>query len=407
MICFTLPSSGNALSIPRLFARNAQAVAARDFEASLARRWGVPADRILQAGSGSAALYALLRGLARNPSLKRVAIPAWGRPTVAATVRRAGLEPVRVDMDPATLGYDTAALTAARGPGLLAVILTHHFALSQPIPAGDWEGTTFIRDCTQDFDHRPADGLPCIYSFGRMTALSAGQGGALCIPAGGPLLQACRAELAALPASSADPRSMAAALNLLSNPRLNWALSHLPFLGLSREPWAASPRLERLSPGFQRVGVAALEAYTRCRPYYRSLIRAYRAAFATQDDGPYTLPGPSGSDWLPNRFPVRVRDAGLRQALLEELGGRFGGVARMYPEAPGAEFPGARLVAQELITLPVNAAMRDCESEFLLGLEEILEHGGPRPKRTRAALAFDPIPDAATEDADWSAVERY
>src|SRR5882672_8842554 len=115
MNCFTLPPSGNA--VPASFLLEA---GDENFADAFASQCGFPAARILFTASGAAALYVALRGLAAlNPGLRAVALPAWCCPSVPQTVIQAGLEPVLVDLDPISLGYDAASLPAARERGLL------------------------------------------------------------------------------------------------------------------------------------------------------------------------------------------------------------------------------------------------------------------------------------------------
>jgi dTDP-4-amino-4,6-dideoxygalactose transaminase len=401
MPCFTLPPSGNRVPLPRLFSTDAQASGTRSFAGAMAARCGVTPDRLLLAASGTAALYAALRGLASlQPRLRAVAVPAWCCPSVPQAVLQAGLDPVLVDIDPSTLGYDVSALREARRHGLLAVVLVHFFGMPQPLPPGDWSGTAFLRDCAQDFDHRPADGVPCFYSFGRGKALNAGHGGALCIPEGGDLLKACLRALAALPESRSDPRPMAVAINLLSEPHLYWAVSRVPGLGLGRTAWRDPLELERASPLLEPVALASLEAYASCRPFYRRLVAAYRDLFSACDGDWATVPQAPADDRLPTRFPVLVREPTLRETLLREAGRHWGGLTRMYPavltELPGApdglslgaDFPGARRVAREIVTLPITAGLRGREGAFLAFLADLLEGAGAlRRARSRAAAA--------------------
>lgn len=428
MKCFTLPPSGNSVSLQRLLGHNTAMAPAHSFVATLAARCDVPAHRMLSVSSGSTALYVALRGISTlEPRRKAVAVPAWCCPSVPQAVIRAGLEPILVDLDPSTLSYDAAALRAARGNGLLAVILVHFFGLPQPLPAGDWEGTAFLRDCAQDFDHLPADGIPCFYSFGRGKALNVGHGGALCIPGGGPLLRACVHALAGLQESAANPRPMAIAINLFSQPRLYWAVSRMPGLRIGRTEWTAFEP-ERVSPDFEDVALASLEAYASCRGFYQRLNGAYRALFAACDGDWVSTPQPGPDGGLPARFPVLVRDRALRETLLGELGRKFGGVTRMYPsvlsELPGAPegisrgvgFPGARRIAREIITLPITAKMRGVESAFLLCLAEILDRAGALRGRIGPASRPTSHPVAGNRDAtaleaevptgsaDWTAV---
>jgi dTDP-4-amino-4,6-dideoxygalactose transaminase len=398
----------------------------------MAARCGVTPDRLLLAASGSAALYAALRGLASlEPRRRAVAVPAWCCPTVPQAVLRAGLDPVLVDIDPSTLGYDVSALREARRHGLLAVILVHYFGLPQPLPPGDWSGTAFLRDCAQDFEHRPADGIPCFYSFGRGKALNAGHGGALCVPEGGPLLKAALRALAELPECRSDPRPMALAINLLSEPHLYWAVSRIPGLGLGRTVWRDPLPLERAAPRFEPVALASLEAYASCRPFYRRLVSAYRRLFSACDGDWATAPQAPADARLPARFPVLVREPALRETLLREAGRHWGGVTRMYPsilpELPGAPvglslgsgFPGARRVAREIVTLPITAELRGREDAFLSFLTGILEEAGAlrRASKLQAGLgraapteAAVPAPAEASGAGespggeDWTAV---
>ncbi|MDQ3000760.1 MAG: DegT/DnrJ/EryC1/StrS family aminotransferase [Fibrobacterota bacterium] len=416
MACFALPPSGN--SVPASFLLEA---GDDDFPSAFSAHSGYPADRILLTASGAGALFIALRGLAAlNPGRTRVVLPAWCCPSVPQTVIQAGLEPVLIDLDPSTLGYDPAALHEARDPGLLAVLLVHFFGMHQPMPAGDWEGVSFLRDCAQDFDHRqdPDDGSPCFYSFGRGKALNSGHGGALCLPTQGPLLDACREALEQLRVSRERTLPKALAINLLSQPRFFWALSRLPFLRIGATVWNAPLTFEGIAPGFHPMGSACLEAYLQRRDFYRKLTGRYRALLqgcdgdwifspgAGKAHDPAGPMGPAGTphSGLPTRFPVMVRDGALREDLFRGVNARFGGVTRMYPKilteisgAPsglgaGRDFPGARRIADGILTLPMTAELMGRDEGFVQCLVGILEKHGALRKR--------PEPDPASA-MDW------
>jgi dTDP-4-amino-4,6-dideoxygalactose transaminase len=413
---FTLPPSGNA--VPAAFLLGA---GSDDFPSAFADHCGFRKDHILLTDSGAAALYVALRGLhALNPQRRGVAVPAWCCPSVPQTVLQAGLEPVLVDLDPTTFGYDSASLAQAKAHGLLAVVLVHFFGLSQPAPEGNWEGTAFIRDCAQDFDHRadPEDGMACFYSFGRGKALNAGHGGALCLPQDGLLANACRRAWENLPESKVNPMPKALVINALSHPRIFWALAGLPFLGIGSCVWKAPLAFARISPRFDRLGTACLEAYRQRRDFFRRLTARYRALVWACDGERLQSPG-SGSPHaeLPTRFPILVRDRELRESLFRKANLRFGGVTRMYPAplqqiegappglAHGTDYPGAREVANGILTLPVTAELIGREDRYLQCLTEILsEHGALRhtpfrvetPARGWTGLQFrrDAAPDS-------------
>lgn len=341
--------------------------------------------------SGASALYVALKALAAlEPGKRAVVIPAWCCPSVPQTILQAGLEPVLADLDPATLGYHPASLERTRGRKPLAVLLVHFFGIPQPLPPGDWAGAAFLRDCAQDFDHHhdPEDGADaCFYSFGRGKALNSGHGGALCLPAPGPFLDACRTVLEAMPVSRERTMPKALAINLLSQPRLFWALTRLPFLGIGATVWHAPLSFGAMAPGFGPLASACLEAYLQRRDFYRKLIGSYRALVRRCDPDSVSTPSPVHAS-LPTRFPLMVRDAALREALYRGANARFGGVTRMYPEtlahmpgAPagmgeGAACPGAQSVADGILTLPVTAELMGREERFEECLEEILEDRG-------------------------------
>jgi dTDP-4-amino-4,6-dideoxygalactose transaminase len=436
MACFALPPSGNA--VPAAFLLGA---GDSGFAAAFAAHGGHREERVLLTDSGSTALYVAMRGVAaqcaatRGPAaqraamrgmagqhaapggeavahpLGRVAVPAWCCPSVPQAVIQAGLQPVLVDIDPHSLNYASASLEAARAhpAGLAAVVLVHFFGIRPPRPGGlkqpggAWDGAIFVRDCAQDFDYRPepGDDSPCVYSFGRGKALNAGHGGALCLPEAGPLAEACRAAWEALPVSGARPWPKALAINALSHPRLFWALSALPGLGIGTTVWHAPLGFARMAPSFARLGSACLEAWLQRRDFYRNLIDRYRSLAGDCDPAMAFAPsavGSRGEPGMPVRFPLLIRDPDLRASLYRRTRARYGGVTRMYPAAlpglPGApagleaagDFPGARRVAEEILTLPVTAALMGREARFLDFLAGILAEKG--------ALRYEPASGA-------------
>jgi DegT/DnrJ/EryC1/StrS aminotransferase family protein len=422
MNCFTIPPSGNAIPVSFLLKGGNG-----DFFQALSSHNGFPVHRILATSSGAAALYIALRGLAAlhtgDSARRAVAVPAWCCPSVPQTVIQAGLEPVLVDLDPATLAYDAESLQRARSRGLLAVLLVHFFGLRAARPAGDWPGTAFLRDCAQDFDYRmdPEDDAPCFYSFGRGKALNAGHGGALCMPVPGPWLEACGTALAELPAGQGRILPKALAINLLSHPRLFWALSRIPFLGIGSTEWHRPLAYARLSAGFPAPGSACLEGYLQRRHFYQKLIAGYQSLIGACDASRIASPGTafegaeSAHAGLPTRFPILAYDPDLREELFRGINARFGGVTRMYPailsrlpgappgleDAGGGGFPGARRIAGAILTLPVTAELMGREERFLDSLAGILERSGAL--RARPTVAFT-NPDPAR---DWSPAKAW
>jgi dTDP-4-amino-4,6-dideoxygalactose transaminase len=96
-------------------------------EAWLAERTG--ARRALLSHSGTGALEAAAM-LARLAPGDEAIMPSFGYPTMATAVVRQGATPVFVDVDPATLNVDPAAVAAAAGPRTKAVIAVHYGAVA-------------------------------------------------------------------------------------------------------------------------------------------------------------------------------------------------------------------------------------------------------------------------------------
>lgn len=426
MAFFALPPSGNAMP-PSFLLRAGDG----DFAADFAAHGGHREDGILFADSGTAALYLAFRGVAALKGTGgRVAVPAWCCPSVAQAALQAGLSPVPVDLDPDTLAYDSRSLAAAQAhaDGLAAVVLVHFFGMPAPRPEGGCGGALFIRDCAQDFDYRPdpEEACPCVYSFGRGKALNAGHGGALCLPvpaagaaaagADKAFAAACRAAWEELPASAARPWIKALAINVLSHPRLFWAVTALPGLRLGATVWESPLAFARMAPAFPRLGSACLEAYLQRRNGYRKLLGRYRALASACDPARLRAPSTVAPAWGPavaTRFPLLVSDPGLRAGLYRAVLERFGGVTRMYPSVlsalpgapagllgPGADaesaWPGACRVAKEILTLPVAAAMMGHEDAFLGFLERYLASQGALRRAPEAAPA-----------RDWAAVPAF
>jgi len=432
MAFFALPPSGNAT--PAAFLLRAGDAG---FAASFAEHIGRGEDGILLTDSGTSALYVVFRAVAALRGRGRVAVPAWCCPSVPQAALQAGLEPVLVDLDAMTLAYAPASLEAARAhpSGLAAVLLVHFFGMEAARPAGDWDEVLFIRDCAQDFDYNPAplETAPCIYSFGRGKALNAGHGGAVCLPPPGPFADACRGAYAGLPVSGARPLAKALAINVLSRPRLYWAVSALPGLGIGATVWDAPLSFARISPAFPRLGSACLEGYLQRRNGYRGLIARYRALALACDPArvrpaeTIMAAGAVAPASISVRFPLLFGDAALRERFYAAVKARFGGVTRMYPailaELPGSprdlagadgdpydprSFPGSRRVAREILTLPVAADLMGREDAFLACLEGLLRKAGAirvpgaDVKGMGAAEAKAPGVGSPAEGRDWA-----
>lgn len=83
------------------------------------------AERALLSHSGTGALEAAAMVAGLGPGDEAI-VPSFGYPTTASAVVRAGATPVFVDIDPATLNLDPAAVAAAVGASTKAVVAVHY-----------------------------------------------------------------------------------------------------------------------------------------------------------------------------------------------------------------------------------------------------------------------------------------
>lgn len=383
-----IPPSGNGLLPLRRLVRGSLA----PFPAALADACGLPPDRLLFTSSGTAALYLALIALKESrPGRSEVLIPAWCCPSVPQAVLQAGLTPVPLDLDPATFAYAPDEISRGTHARTLCLLLVNFFGIPHPRPEG-WDGDApaILRDCAQDFHHRPApgDADPFFYSFGRGKSLNTGHGGALCFPEAGPWLDAARRTLEGMPPLGSKPLLKMAALSLLSQPLPFGILTRLPFLKIGETRWESPLEFGAIHPSFHRWASACLEAFAARRRDYADLVADYARVFRASGRGKVLLPYTGYDETnVPIRFPVLIPDAGLRNRLLDRLGSRYGGLTRQYPDLlhrlPGAppdfrpdrDFPGGTRIARELVTLPVTSLLLPRRKEFLADLESLLEQG--------------------------------
>jgi perosamine synthetase len=102
-----------------------------ELEDLLARACGV--EHAVAVSSGTAALHLAILALGLEAG-DEVIVPAYTFPATANVVALAGLRPVLVDVDPATMNLDVERVAAAVGPRTRAVLAVHLFG--RPL---DWE----------------------------------------------------------------------------------------------------------------------------------------------------------------------------------------------------------------------------------------------------------------------------
>jgi perosamine synthetase len=334
-------------------------------------------------GSGRAALWAILRALARlRPGRDTVAIPAYTCYSVPAAIVRAGLKVRPVEMDPATWDFDYAALEAVPGERLLAVLSVHLFGLVADVPRARAiaaaKGAYLVDDAAQALGAQLSGrwagtmGDAGLYSLGRGKALGTVEGG-LAVTDSEEIASGIQAELAALPpagfAHSAVLAGQMLAGAALLHPSLYRIPQSLPFLKLGEtvfDPHFPVRRFSGLARGLFEQLFARLEKLSDAR---RRNAAQLAAALAGNEE--FAPPTPlSGSSPVFIRFPVLARDGGMRRHALEALHAAGIGGSGYYPAAvcdipelarlqePPVHCPRAEELSQRLLTLPTHPLVR-------------------------------------------------
>jgi dTDP-4-amino-4,6-dideoxygalactose transaminase len=323
--------------------------------------------------SGTSALTAAIAGNVRDRPGAAVALPAFACYDVATAADGAGVPVLLYDVDPRTLAPDLESVRAALRADTAAIVVAHFYGypvdLTEVNRLAEESGAVVIEDAAQaagaTLGDRPAGAQASlsVLSFGRGKGWTGGGGGALLAfdDRGTPVLEATRALLGAPRRGWGDLAALGAQ-SLLARPSLYAIPAALP-LGLGETVYRP-PRPAR-GPAAATAAVlaaswplAAAEVDVRRRNAARLLAALeHQAAFATITTLPHARPG-----YL--RLPT-LASREVRGTVAASLG-----VFPSYPQAlcdlPGFAarcmnrhdpFPGARLLASRLCTLPTHSRL--------------------------------------------------
>ena len=333
---------------------------------------------VLLTDSGTTALTAALLGVLKDRP-GAVALPAYACYDLATAAEGACAPVLLYDLDPRTLAPDLTQLNDALRQGASAVVVVHLYGhpvdLSEVKGLAAERGALVIEDAAQatgaKLDDRSVgtQGSLAVLSFGRGKGLTGGSGGALLAydDAGARVVEGVRGLLGAPRRGWPELLTIAAQL-ILERPRLYALPAALPFLRLGETVYRAPRPLRRpsrVSPPV--VGatwqLAEREAETR-RHNAERLLSALRwqPGFETIITPPRARPG-----YL--RLPVLASPT-VRRSAVEPAVRRLG-VMPGYPQPlcdlegfrqrclnRDAPFPGSRLLAARLCTLPTHGRLR-------------------------------------------------
>jgi dTDP-4-amino-4,6-dideoxygalactose transaminase len=352
--------------------------------------------------SGKAALTLILQALHdRHPRRREVLIPAFACYSLPSAIRRAGLVPRLCDVDPRTLDYDERhlgrSLSAVRleaggaGSGLLAAVSVHLFGrpvdtarLRSAIPDPD---VAVIEDAAQAMGARGGgrrvglEGDVGFFSLGRGKAWTTGEGGII-VTRRDEIAAAIGKRVAQLPGygmgALAALALRVAALSLLQRPAFFWIPRLIPFLRVGDTIYDPSFPMRRFSAfqaGLARGWQARLDAFRRRRR--QSVLYWERMPLP---DGLTRCGGAAEGapiDFI--RYPLRIVRPRLWREILARSQAQGLGIMLTYPgsideipelkgELKGQDFPAARRLSQEILTLPVHPLLTDRDRSHIAAL---------------------------------------
>jgi dTDP-4-amino-4,6-dideoxygalactose transaminase len=389
MLARVLAPTAAPLDGPALLAA-AWAAITPDRSAQLTREFAefVSADEAFLFSSGKAALTVLLEALATLRPARSVAIPAYTCYSVPASVVRAGLNPVLIDVDPRTLDFDESSLREVlQRTDLLCVLPTHLFGVSvdvERVRSLCRADVFVVEDAAQALGVTGQDGRlvgtrgdATLFSLARGKHLTCGHGGIIAVrhPE---IANACRALYAEVPAPSVVDGVVRwielAVMAVCIKPRLYWLPSSLPFLGLGRSVYATDfsiARLPAVSVGAMHRWRARLVTANRAR---QQTVERFRAANGASIDG-------ESAPLL--RYPLLMDSVTQRDQLIET--GKPFGAGTMYPTSiagipelrdrfAGQRYPGAEILATRLATLPTHQYVRASDVAALQAICDRVRH---------------------------------
>jgi perosamine synthetase len=332
--------------------------------------------------SGTSALTLALQAARAVTGGAPVALPAYSCYDVATAADGAEAPFLLYDLDPDTLSPDPTSLRRAFEGGARSVVVAHLFGVPADLAAVQALATGFgailIEDAAQgsgcEWQGKPAGahGALGVLSFGRGKGVTGGKGGALLVNDARILEAAARAWEAGTgprqPRGSLKDYLLLKAQWLFGRPWLYWIPASLPILGLGETVY----RKPRPIGGISALAAGVL---VRCLPLVpgevaRRRLNASRlrgemggASFLTRAIG-------WEAGWL--RLPLVLQ----RTAASVLTGYHFrAGVIRGYPKSlaelegfgsrtlnAAAEFPGAILLAERLVTVPTHRFVRGAKA---------------------------------------------
>jgi dTDP-4-amino-4,6-dideoxygalactose transaminase len=335
--------------------------------------------------SGKAALTLILRALKdMYPQRDEVLIPAFTCYSVPSAIARAGLKVRLCDINPDTLDFDFEQLAMSlerSADGLLAIISAHLFGLPANVEGlremVDDPDVVIIEDAAQtmgaEWRGKKLGTLGDVgfFSLGRGKALSTVEG-AIILTDRSDISEKIRIQMEEVPHYSISGLLAlffnGIALSLFMHPFLFWLPKSLPFLKLGDTIYNPHFRIRQMSAfqaglanGWQEKVKNFKEIRAENSRQWSKLIQSLPNPQLSAKS--YELEVAQPPSLI--RFPIRIDDERLRQRLLKSSDRMGLGIMFTYPNSIDGiqelkadfnrqNFPAAKIIAHQLITLPIH-----------------------------------------------------
>ncbi|NNE08383.1 MAG: DegT/DnrJ/EryC1/StrS aminotransferase family protein [Gemmatimonadetes bacterium] len=298
---------------------------------------------VIPLSSGRAALLGILEAArAARPGRTDVLVPAYTCWSVPAAVIRAGLTVRLYDVDPATL--DARRETIETDDRVLAVLSNHLFGIPNDMhvlqSAADSCGAFLIDDAAQGFG-ATWDGIPIgawgdagLLSFGRGKGLPALGGGAIVVPAEGPLAESLANTAGRGSGRGAGRFAKAWSHGFFFRPERYHFPAELPFLHIGETTYEPAFRSAAIDGYTAALGLRLLPRLDEANAARQARADRYASFGSSASYRPVSIGERGGPVYL--RYPIMLR-RDLTAA--EEKAAALLGVSRLYP-APVQSIPG-------------------------------------------------------------------
>jgi perosamine synthetase len=367
------------------------------FENSLKKHFKV--RHCFLVSSGKAAFYCILKALQKtHPDRNEVLVPAYNCYSVPSAIVRAGCKVRLCEVSPGTLDFDAKELSRNMSDSkrLLCIVPTHLFGLHANVKVLKdlvKDGPiAIVEDAAQAMGSRENDtwlgllGDVGFFSLGRGKAFSTYEGGVI-VTNNDDIGNAIKTIVQELPEYSRLQVVRlvlhSIAVRLFSHPNIFWLPKAIPFLKLGDTFFEHDFNICKLSH-FQAGLAWNWENKLQRLLEQRRANTGFYASYFNENPCVEILPFVKPSGDIPNllRFPVRMKDQGLADAILEKSKESGLGIATTFPlsldelpELKGqttGEYPLARNCSRTMVTLPVHCHVKKEDLEKITALLTIV-----------------------------------